>query len=435
MDEAYTTFSTEAEDISASALTESELAFPSFTEAEDISASTLTESELAFPSLIDESENIEEEFISSETDDAIASVFGEISNIQEDLAEVQSSFASDSFSSAFDLPDLSNMEETDDALMNEMFDFGISNEADNFGAPINSLEEESPITFDELMLNESEADLSSVFSDNLEQGTELSLSYQEFISNSEDNIDLDENTSTFSDLTGGLESDDESIKFSELMDAENFADNALVLEDSIVFEAIADGANDLDVESSGDSLDFDISEASSFGIDSEFTESMPDLSLDLSDSWLDAVTEDRDVNRAKFTDSDDDLSIGYPDEDEVSAASDGDIYGFADNLLESLMDESDEEFENLSMDLPDLQTLPHLPNLNNDSLEAEDRNIELESEHEFDFSAFDLPIEDSINTARAEIDDFLSGNLDIEEEKIEKKIPPKKVEPDNLGSV
>ncbi len=435
MDAAYTTFSTEAEDISASALTESELAFPSFTEAEDISASALTESELAFPSLIDESENIEEEFIGSETDDAIASVFGEISNIQEDLTEGQSSFASDSFSSTFDLPDLSNMEENDDALMNEMFDFGISNEADDFGAPINSLEEESPITFDELILNESEADLSSVFSDNLEQGTELSLSYQEFISNSEDNVDLDENTSTFAALTGGLESEDESIKFSELMDAENFADNALVLEDSIVFEAISDGANDLDVESSGDSLGFSISEASSFGIDSVNSESMPDLSLDLSDSWLDAVTEDRDVNRAKFTDSDDDLSIGYPDEDEVSAASDGDIYGFADNLLESLMDESDEEFDNLSMDLPDLQTLPHLPNLNNDSLETEDSNIELESEHEFDFSAFDLPIEDSINTARAEIDDFLSGNLDIEEEKIEKKIPPKKVEPDNLGSV
>jgi methyl-accepting chemotaxis protein len=471
-------------------------AYPLHTEAEDISGSTLaeTESEPAFPLLMDESENESEniEEYSSEAiweTDAIASVFSEIPNIQEDLAEA-SSFANDhldvpfalpalssieesgnalmdeefnfdipdeapdfnafsdsldeespmgfadelvsdseidesedllaqgteavwqsdaiasdledslnieeeltgqpsstddSLSSTFALPDLSLMEETDDALgdalMDEEFNFDISDEADNFGVPANSLEEESPMTFDEDLLNESEADLSSVLSDNLEQSPELS--YQEFINNSEVNFDTDENTSTFAELTGGLESDDESINFSEIMDADNFVDNS--------------------------------------------TESSLDLSLDFSDNWLDEVADDSDASIAKFADADEDLSIGYPSEDEISAISDGDIYGFADNLLDSLMNESDEEFDSLSMDLPDLQTLPHLPNFNNESLEAEDSNSELDSEPEFDFSAFDS-IEDPIDTARAEIDDFLSGSLEIEEEGIEKKIPTK---PDN----
>jgi hypothetical protein len=82
-----------------------------------------------------------------------------------------------------------------------------------------------------------------------------------------------------------------------------------------------------------------------------------------------------------------------------------------------------------------LQTLPHLPNFSDHSVETEDSNSELESDIEFDFSTFDLPIEDSINSARAEIEDFLSGSLDIEEEGIQKKNPPKPVEPDKSGSV
>ncbi|GBO53367.1 methyl-accepting chemotaxis protein [Pseudanabaena sp. lw0831] len=364
--------------------------------------------------------------------DAIASDLGEIPEIEEELADDYPSSVAGSAISTFTLPDLSLMEETDDALMDEMFDFGILDDSDNFGVSTNSLEEESPITFDEDLLNEPEADLSSVLSDNLEEGTDLT--YDEFVSNSEANFDIDDNTPAFAELTRGLESDDESVKFSEIMDGENFADNAFDLEESVIFEAIADGANDLDAESAEDSLDLSISETSNFGLDSEFTESMPDLSLDFSDNWLDEVVEDSHVSSAKFADSDDDISIGYPSEDEVNAISDGDIYGFADNLLDSLMNEADEKFDSLSMDLPDLQTLPHLPNFNDESLEGEDINSELDSEPEFDFSAFDS-IEDPINTARAEIDDFLSGSLDIKEEGIQKKNPTKPVEPDNSGSV
>ncbi|MCX5933251.1 MAG: hypothetical protein NTU99_00410 [Pseudanabaena sp. LacPavin_0818_WC45_MAG_42_6] len=366
--------------------------------------------------------------------DLISPDLEEIDGFEENLVESQSSSAAASFSSVFALPDLSLMEESDEALMDEAFDFGMSDDpdnADNFGVSINSLEEEPAIASDEDLLNESGVDLSSVFNDNLEQGAELS--YQEFINNSESNFDIDDNTSTFAELTGGLESEDESIKFSEIMDAGNFTDDAL--EESVIFEAIADETNDLDLESSADSLDLGISQTSNLGLDSEFMESFPDLSLDFSDNWLDKVDEDSDLSSAKFADSDDDISIGYPSEDEVKTMSDGDTYGFADNLLDSLMDEADEEFASLSMDLPDLQILPHLPNFSDHFVETEDSNSELESDIEFDFSAFDLPIEDSINSARAEIEDFLSGSLDIEEEGIQKKNPPKLVEPDNSGSV
>jgi twitching motility protein PilJ len=366
--------------------------------------------------------------------DLIAPDLEEIGVLEENLAESQPSSVADSFSSVFALPDLSLMEESDEALMDEAFDFGMSDDhdnADNFGVSINSLEEEPAIASDEDLLNESGVDLSSVFNDNLEQGAELS--YQEFINNSESNFDIDDNTSTFAELTGGLESEDESIKFSEIMDAGNFTDDAL--EESVIFEAIADETNDLDLESSADSLDLGISQTSNLGLDSEFMESFPDLSLDFSDNWLDKVDEDSDLSSAKFADSDDDISIGYPSEDEVKTMPDGEIYGFADNLLDSLMDEADEEFASLSMDLPDLQTLPYLSNFNEHSVETEDSNSELESDIEFDFSAFDLPIEDSINSARAEIEDFLSGSLDIEEDRIQKKNPPKLVETDNSGSV
>lgn len=319
--------------------------------------------------------------------------------------------------------DLSLLEETDDALddalMDDEFNFDISDEADNFGGSTNPLDEESSMAFDEDPLNAS--DLSSVFEvldDNLEQGTEVS--YQEFIGNSEENFGMDDNTSTFAGLTGGLESDDESIKFSEIMDEENFADKSFGLDESVMFESIENGM---------DSLGLSIPETSNLGFDSDFMQSSPDLSLDFSDNWLEEVTEDSDISSAKFAGLDDVISIEYPSEDEVNAISDGDIYGFADNLLESLMDEADGEFDNLSMDLPDLQTLPHLPSFDSESLEDEDSNSELDSEPEFDFSAFDS-ITDPIDTARAEIDDFLSGGLDIEEGEIPKKIPTKPVEPD-----
>ena len=135
-------------------------------------------------------------------------------------------------------------------------------------------------------------------------------------------------------------------------------------------------------------------------------------------------------------------------------------YGFADDLLNSLMDESDED--NLSMDLPaidmDSSWLPdHIQpevaanesdNIDNgdivlsiakedlgkenqvkdeavaDPKKEEDQKTD-ESKFDFDFSAFNAPISSlgalakepavKAKTARDEIEDFLSGNFDIDQ--------------------
>ncbi|PZV14535.1 MAG: hypothetical protein DCF20_12890 [Pseudanabaena sp.] len=395
---------------------------------EDSRVSTLTDSELetAFPSLIDEIENVELQSseVIWETED-VSPAFVESSEVREELPEIPTSDVTDSPSETFALSDLSLMEETGDALFDEGFTFELSNDDADYDALSSYLDEEAPIDFAEGLLSDSEADVSSIFIDNLEQESELS--YQEFINNSEIILDTDENSSTFEALTGGMGADDESIMFSEILDKEPDADNALQLKESVIFDGIAD---DLDIEASSDALDFGISETSNIDLDWGFTESDPDLSLDYSDNWFDEVVDNTEGNSEKIASLDDDLSIGYPAEDEVGdRLDDNNAYGFADNLLDSLMDESDEGFDGLSIGLPDLQAFPALSD--NQTLGADESDRELESEPDFDFSAFELPAEDSINTARAEIDDFLSGSLDIEEKAPEKKIPTKQVETDN----
>jgi methyl-accepting chemotaxis protein len=403
-------------------------------------------SEPDLTSLFDEGENLEDQ----DSDliwqtEAIASDLLESPNGSEEFPEAQTPDINTT-SPNFDLPDFSQMEETNDALMDEVFNFDISDDAesdnaDNFRALGNSLDEEPDMDFAGGLLSDSESDISSMFSGNLDdEEFDFSESLNDSVANT---LDIDEHPSTFEVLTEDIDSDTELLEFSELLDADNsIADSSLGLEESVIFEAIA---NDLDVEVSANSSDLSNSETDSLGFNSEFAESTTDTSLEISDNWFDEITEDIDGDSTNFAGLDDDLSIGYPSEDEVDAMVEDDPYGFADNLLDSLMDESDEEVDNLSMNLPDLPTASDLlPNLDHETLEANDS--ELEGEIEFDFSAFDLPIEDSINTARAEIDDFLSGSLDIgdivdespqkqdekrSDESIPKKTDNKLVEPDS----
>ena len=360
------------------------------------------ELDTAFPSLFDESEDLEEQISEAiwQTD---------ATDGLDALSEAPTSVASDSSSSTFDFPDLSQIEEIDNDLSDEAFSFDISS---NFDALTDSLDEESPISFSEGLLNDPEEDVSSIFGDNLDQ--ELELSYHEFTTNAEaNNLDIDENASTFAELTEDVESDENSIKFSDILEARNSVESPLEQEDLTTFGAIAEN---LDEESIVSFSEFGISETSDLELDSMDSESIPDLSLDFSDTWLDEVT-DEDQNRPSFTslDDDEDISIGYPLEDEVASLSNDDTYRFADNLLDSLMDETDEEFDNISVDLPDLPSLPDFPNVSSDPIFSENNENELSDEPEFDFSMFDAPIEDPVNTARAEIDDFLSGELGTQE--------------------
>jgi hypothetical protein len=170
-------------------------------------------------------------------------------------------------------------------------------------------------------------------------------------------------------------------------------------------------------------------------MESESTEDTPDFSIDLSDDWLMGIVEEE-------TDSEDDFSaIAEFVADQPSDSS----YGFTDDLLNSLMDESDEN--DLSMDLPEISMdsswLPapvkpesganesdNVPPTPNDKL-AKDHAVKKqdettsESKFSFDFSESNDPVNPlvslakepvaKVKAARDEIEDFLSGNFDLDE--------------------
>ncbi len=371
-----------------------------------------SESENDFSTFFNESEDLEEDEFSGQIWQAeeIESDLLVSSDIGEESAEVLTPDVT-GLSSTFNLPDFSQLRETDEALIDEVFNFDISD--DDFGDLANSLDEESidsidSMDFTEGILNDSEPDISSIFSNSDEpEFSDRELLSSDSIVYSLDSLDIDENVATFEALTEGLESAHESIEFSEILDSSNLQDHSLDMEESVIFTA---NANDLNVETSAAVLD--LSETDNFGLDSGFTESTSEIPLDFSDNWFDSITNEEDDVKGEFPDLDDDISIGYPSE--VADLSGEDPYGFADNLLDSLMDESDEEFDDLSMDLSNLPTVSDL--VSSPAVEpVETEDVDDALENEFDFSVFDLSTEDSISTARSEIDDFLSGSLDIDD--------------------
>lgn len=216
----------------------------------------------------------------------------------------------------------------------------------------------------------------------------------------------------------------------EALDAE-FPENSL--------ETMTDAENSEFLEFSEDSLNPSISETSetdALNLGDGFTE-LSDESSDTSMNWLEELTVEEEETTGAFAD----LSIdqfspptnNFPD---LSADPFADSsYGFADNLLDSLMEESDQEVADLSTDFPDLSmdvdlsssNLPSSSFPSIDTLNAEESD-DSESQFDFDFGAFDDFDDDDSNvdasvsntnnatiSARAEIEDFLSGALGIEE--------------------
>ena len=170
-------------------------------------------------------------------------------------------------------------------------------------------------------------------------------------------------------------------------------------------------------------------------MESESTEDTPDFSIDLSDDWLMGIVEEE-------TDSEDDFSaIAEFVANQPSDSS----YGFTDDLLNSLMDESDEN--DLSMDLPEISmdsswlpapvkpesganesdNVPPTPkeNLAKDHAVKKQDETTSESKFSFDFSESNDPVNPLVSSAkepvakvkaaRDEIEDFLSGNFDLDE--------------------
>jgi methyl-accepting chemotaxis protein len=364
----------------------------SYSENDDADVSTMPEqdSETAFPSLFGASEDLEE------LDDFEQNWQ---SDIQEELPEAQDSVVNNSPNEIFDLVDFAQIEEMDNAMDNDLsdetFDEVFSLDVtEDFSTLTGSLNETSSMDLAEgLSIDEQELD------------------YQEFINRSEaNNFNVDENTSDFAGFTEDSETDEESILFSEISEIGNSIDNSEELEESVVFGAITEN---LVEDSSVVFPEFSISETSNLELDSLSIESIPDHSLEFSDNWFDEIAG-KDQDNTEVTSLDDeDISIGYPSKDAIVEISDIESYGFADNLLNSLLDESDEKFDNVSMGLPDLETLPDFSDLSHDPFAIEDSENEFGKEPKFDFSDFDAPIIDPVNTARAEIDDFLSGDLGI----------------------
>ena len=401
----------------------------------------LAESETTFPSLFDESE---EEILESETDnldDLIwhsEAIESELSQIPEALPQSPTTDLSETPHSNFDLPDFSQM--TDDDSLDEVFSFDMSDDSDDNFIDLPNSMEEIPVDSVEGLLNESELDASSIFSDILEE--EIDFDYNEFLNNSvaDSVLDIPENESDFAAFTENIESEDiefdnESIEFSEISDILEPKNSIPVsildddIEESVIFNTVP---NDLDAEIFVNSSSFSLSEPSDLGLDLESTEPNSDLSADFSSNWFEEMTDDEDLEN--FADLED-LSVGYPSlENESLDISDDANYGFADNLLDSLMDESDEEFEDLSINSLSSSNLPTVSNLlpnpnigvpNSETVKVEDNDSELESE--FDFSAFDTQVENSIITAREEIDDFLAGTIGIEKLPDEDSKPKKNI--------
>jgi twitching motility protein PilJ len=413
----------------------SEPAIASDPQTQESQMPALEELETNFPSLFDTSE---EEILESEIDnldDLIWHSEAIGSELSEDFPQSPTVDLSETRPSSFDLQDFSPI--TDDDLLDEVFSFDTSDDSDdNFTALPNSVEE-IPLDSVEGLLSESELDASFIFSDILEE--EIDFDYDEFLNDSvADSLsDAPENETTFSALTENIESEDiesvepdsETIEFSDTLESSNSIPASILdddIEESVIFNAVP---NDLDLEVFANSSDFSLSEPSDLGLDTEFSEPNSDLSIDFSSNWFEEMTDEEDLGGETFADLDD-LSIGYPSLENTSLdVSDDATYGFADNLLDSLMDEFDEEFEELSTNLLNLPTvsnlLPNTDSPNNETVEIEDNDSELESE--FDFSALGTEVEDSIITARAEIDDFLAGTIGMEELTDENSKPKKNI--------
>ena len=357
--------------------------------------------ETAFPSLFDMSaeDTLEDEFTDSIWESEGSTP--DVSDVQENLPQSEVLYTSESvssFSSEFELPDFSEMLEIDDVLLDEVFNFDESNNFDSLSNLLES-EESSIVSNDELV---SDSDLTSVFRvPNDDFSIESEFGFEESLNiYYEDNLDVSEEVISEEEFAEKMESDVDIIDFGEALES-----SSSILEDSLdpVQSSVdASLSNNLNLEFFENLVDTSTSEIDRVKPADEFDESIPDLSMDFSDSWLEEI-----INEEEDSDNFADLSIEYPSMNEMySDTSTESTYGFADDLLDSLMDESEEE----PVDLSDFLTSDN-------------------SESQFNLSTPDELVddpEDLIVTARAEIDDFLLGVIDIEE--FDDEIPQSKAE-------
>ena len=383
------------------------------------------ELETAFPSFFNDEDTDSDQLMWQPNEiDSTMNALDNLSDLQAELPQEQT------FEVAQDLVFEMSTLESDDALLDGIFDFDMSNdsdEMDEFGGLPTSLEGESSDTINEI-LTDSDLEISSIFN----TPNDFSETFSE-VANDEpidDSVisDVDNSAFALEVSSGDLESNNELLEFSAIFgdsSSTNIEDTLDIDEESVIFEAIA---NAEDMDYSPNNLNFIPPEIDEFSSVSQVGEAIPDLSLDFSDDWLEDITDDQDGD--VFADLAD-LSIGYTSLEDLSSGTLEDANnGFADNLLNNLMDESDDEFGNLSMDLSEQSPIlpvgsSFLPNFDTGFVSSEGNSEDLDKEPDFDFSIFDSPIDGEIDMARSEIDEFLSGSLDISEVVAVKKTPKK----------
>ena len=227
-------------------------------------------------------------------------------------------------------------------------------------------------------------------------------------------------------------------------------------------QSLCNDLNNLDLPESN--LDVAESIFGNIQIEPSFIKTTPNLSPDISevfvenfsDNWLEEIVTNEDENVSVFENLyiDKYQSVGDLTANSLFEVASEPNYGFADNLLDSLMEESNEEIIDLSIEVPDLflntglpLTNPLVP-VNTLSVDLDDLSDDYESD--FDFSAFDGLVDDSNNlvvatletsininpisnadtsinttiTAREEIDNFLSSTA-LGFERIDNTIPRK----------
>ena len=349
-------------------------------------------------------------------------------------------------------------------------DFGASDEFGSLSQLLDLEQEESSIASVDRILNDEDSDVSFILNSISSQSwatDDQESNIQDSLASAEDSFNsvFEEELVDAGGFAEAIASPDSLLDFNETLDSANISNvDTLDFEESAIFESLSNDINDLEFPESAPNI-----EESTFDniqMEPVFTESTPDLVPDFSDNlsenfsddWLQEPMTDEDEDIGVFADlsmdeyqSINDLTPNVASED-ISVPS----YGFADNLLDSLMEESNEEIADLSMDLPDFAIGNDLPlsnpleSMNTSSDGLEDLSAlsnDSDSEFDFDFSAFDDLVDDdsnldvatlessinvnptnnvdsSINTtvkAREEIDDFLSNTFDFEE--IDNTIP------------
>ncbi|NMF60783.1 methyl-accepting chemotaxis protein [Pseudanabaena yagii] len=395
-------------------------------------------SEFAFPDFSD---------MNAETDMPAAIADTNFADTADTGSHDQFADLSDPFSSSssqFEMPDFSG-----DALLEEEMDLDTSDDFDSL-----TLDDEVPINSVEMLLEESSAEDSSSLTDdaisidNWDDLPDLSAGDAFTV------VQADVQNEISAENIGSLEetSEWEEETFFDSLSSDSIGDHDLIsASPENPLDMVTSDAHDEASAFLANSLDEMTSEVDNFMLDEESSASLDSGDndpFDFSENWLDEAIPDNDQNIDGLAD----LSIGeYPSNllnDLESDNSNEPNYGFADDLLDSLMDESDTGINDLSTSFPDLSVdnsaIPSEPSehttdmANPMEMLADGGSDDRESQFDFDFSAFDELIDDisnptpasldSINSnpnssdtssnsvaARAEIEDFLSGALGLDD--------------------